>query len=309
MFITRPVVALDGAPVVSAPVAPPVSGTTNAVEGGSADAAKTVAEKFPERVKFKSNGVDRDIPWAEAQRLLSLADGAHRKLEEANSIKKQTEDFEAKFKKNPLKALMDKGMTKDQAREVLENELIGELQYDKLTPEQKRLREYEEQDRARKEQDDAKKSEQQKDSERRELDQEIKNLDREFEQAYTQSGLPADPFLASWAVSIMKGAAHQGVDINPAQALSEVKAKLPDMLNAITSKMNPEQLKNYIGKDTLKKLRDADVAALKTANEPFAKPSAAGQVPKTSAPRQQGSEQAPLPNKDQWLARLRGQIK
>lgn len=257
----------DETPSTPAPAAAPAEST-------SAPAQAKSSPQLPEVVRYKVNGVEVEMPLAEAIRRAALADGAHGRLKEANEIKKKAEEEVGLWEKDPIQALMKrKGLSKKEAVQYYEDMVVNHLAEPELTPEQQELQAYKQQEQARKEAEEAAKQEELSKSQQLELQRELVALDKELNAAFASTSLPPDDFLKAWATDLLRGAADSGVDLDMATAVKEVEYRyLTNVRKQLTS-LDTKALKSLLGPEVFKKVREADVAALKEAEAPFRKPS------------------------------------
>jgi hypothetical protein len=261
------------APPASAPAPIESSGETSQSPAQS-PAQPQGKPTLPEVVKFKVNGVDVEMPLAEAIRRAALAEGAHGRLKEANEIKKKAEEESGLWEKDPIKALMQrKGMTKKEAVQYYEDLVVNHLAEPELTPEQEELQQYKQAERARKEAEEAAKQEELSKSQQLELQRELVNLDKELNSAFASTSLPPDDFLKAWATDLLRGAAETGVELDTETAVKEVEYRYLTNIRKQLGSLDTKALKSLLGPEVFKKVREADVAALKEAEAPFRKPS------------------------------------
>ena len=271
--------------------------------GGGEDKSSTVRE-------FKVNGkvVKVDLSnEAQVQKLLQLGLASGDKFQEAARMRKEAEDIlsTAKTEKSAAKALKKAGFSDAEVREILEKELANYYEEEALSPEEKarrereaKLAEYERREKEREEQENMTKRE-------KEIQAEVQKLETDLLSALEKSSLPRTPVLAKWATQYMAAFDAQGVELSAGDAVKMVEQEFPELiLSVLSSTKDVGQLKQLLGKDIVKKLLDDSVAAVKKAEQPFAK-----EKPSREVSSQGESKPKQKENMSNYFERLRrGQI-
>lgn len=258
--------------------------------------------------KVKINGVEREMSAEEAFKKAMLGEAANEKFTKASEIEKAQEAFKQKLMKNPVKALMELGIDREQARELAERDLIDFIKEDQMDPALKEKMRLEKELEEYKSKEQKAKEEQQQKAEQERLVKEIQAVDEELGSAFAQSNLPAVPLFMKWAAQLIYSYAQNNVDIPAKVAIKEVENYVFSEFAPALAKMDVPTLRNILGKDNLKRLREEDVKAVKQAESPFAKQFAAKQAPaQVTSPKGQKSPE-PIKQSD-FFSKLRGETR
>lgn len=268
---------LDGAPVTAALA--PVAATST--EGSTSTTAATPEE----RVKLKVNKQEREYSMSELKNLASKAAAADERFNSASQIEKKANEVLEGLKSKKLVATLEKaGYSKQDIRQILEQELTPFVEEDMMSPEERdraakdrKLAEYEEQKLATE-------REQMTAKEQQELDRELTKLNTELLSALEKSNLPRDPFLGKMVAQQMIGAEANGYSLSAEEAVEIVHSMFEQNTQSLLSNMSIDKLKQFLGKDTLSKLRESDVQQVRDAERPFAKQGSKPAVKQDNSP-------------------------
>ena len=257
--------------------------TSAAASAAPAESAPETGEGNQQEVKpstikqFKVNGkvIEVDVSnEAQVNKLLQLGLASGDKFQEASRIKKEADEIlaAAKTEKSAAKALKKAGFSDAEIREILEKELAGYYEEEALSPEEKarreqeaKLAEYERREKEAAEKEQMTKREQ-------EIAKEVENLESELLGALEKSSLPRTPILAKWATQYLAAFDAQGINLSAEDAVNMVEAEFPKLIKGVlSSTKDVAQLKQLLGAETVKMLLDDSVAAVKRAEQPFAK--------------------------------------
>lgn len=264
MFIINRLL-LDGAPVSAAPVAAPTVSETPAPQTQTSQPAE-------EKIKLKVNKQEREYSLSELKNLASKAAAADERFQSASQIEKKANEILEGVKNKKLVSTLEKaGYSKQDIRQLLEQELTPFVEEDLMTPDERerkardrKLAEYEEEKRQREESEaESKRS--------AELQREVEQLNVEFLNALEKSSLPRDPFLGKMVAQQLIAAEQNGYELSVDEAVKVVENMFENNTKHLLSGMSIEKLKQYLGKDTLSKLRESDVQQVRDAERPFAK--------------------------------------
>lgn len=272
MFL-KPPTLLDGEMVSSA--------TPGGSEPGEVSTKDTVTKTVTEPVKnlktFKINGklVEVDLSnQAHVDKLLQLGLASGDKFQEASRMRKEAEDIlsAAKTEKSAAKALKKAGFSDSEIKEILEKELANYYEEEALSPEEKQRREREERLAEYERREKEREENELKTKQEREIAKEVEMLETELLSALEKSSLPRTPILAKWATQYLAAFDAKGVTLSAEDAVRMVENEFPTLVaNVLSSTKDVQQLKALLGKETVKKLLDDSVAAVKTAEKPFTK--------------------------------------
>ena len=169
-----------------------------------------------------------------------------------------------------------------------------------MTPEQKRIAEYEAKLK-KYEQDDAQRKEQEtKSRSEQEYAKEVQRLDTELAEAFSKSGLPRSKFYLQQAVAVMSndltryqtemerdGFASRD-PLSAEEALGIVKQSVPNHIKETLSQMDVSQIRQLLGSDVLDKIRQDDIQRVQSQS--------AKKTPSTGTPTKK--EKEPVFTKD-----------
>ncbi len=251
--------APPAAPGVVKPTIPPEiakSGATDGKPEESADPLKVAADAAVRRYKLQVDGKEVEVDEQELISRAQKATGAEKKFEEAARVRRMMETFIAKLK-DP-----------DRWHEVLRHPMIGhdpmklaeelvwrQLQEEKLTPEQKQVREAQE---ILKRDEQRKKLEEQSKAQQRmaELQKEAEGkLTTSIKEALETSGLPK----SAWTVRMMAYFMHKGwkqynVRLNPADVVPMVKKQYQAMIGDFLGSYEGD-IFDVLGEPVVEKIR------------------------------------------------------
>lgn len=280
-----------------------------------AQANQTLKEEIKKyKLKYRANDQDYEEEFDEAQlsQRLSLAAGAHKKMNDADKVYKETMQLIQLMRTDPRMALQNVAFKNDPKlmRSWLEQELGKDIEHELMSPEQKeRMREKQELDRY-KNQEQAYK----KEMERRQYEytkqQSSEKMNGEIMTAIESHNLSNDPEVKTQmlmeAVKFLY-ADRQRAYMNGGQAtltidqaVKRAKEGYNKSLTTLLGKMNDEALYDFLGQEGIKKIRGVDLRRIKKG--PSSPISSSNES--TSAPRQQ--EQRKTMNEREYSDFLRG---
>lgn len=243
--------------------------TVAALASQDAD-APVVAEK--RKFKIDDTEVDEDTLINSYKERDKHNKAAQAKFREASELRKKADDIvaAASTDKDALKALERSGLSREEAKKALEDSLrrIYEEEDQPELAEKRKLEQ--ERDELKKYKEEIEKKKQEEEMSREEATA-FEALDNELAEAFQSSDLPVHPILSKFALQYMAAYADKDVDLDPSEAVDMVKRDFPVLMQDMVQKMSVEQLKSFIGKETLSKLRDDAVSAVKKAEAPFTK--------------------------------------
>jgi DNA-binding transcriptional MerR regulator len=273
-MFTRSPTQLDGAMTSAAASAASAESAPNSSPESGAE-KKAPAESQVREFKVNGKVVKVDLSnQLEVEKLLQLGLASGDKFQEAAKLRKEAEEIigAAKTDKSAAKALRKAGFSEGEIKDILEKELAGYYEEEALTPEDRarreRERKLEEFERKEKELEAKEKMTKQE----QEIAREVEALESDLLGALEKSSLPRTPVLAKWATQYMAAFDAQGVTISADQAVKMVEKEFPQLISSVLSQTTDvQQLKALLGKDVVKKLLDDSVAAVRKAEQPFAK--------------------------------------
>lgn len=249
------------APSTPAPSAPESKGT---VGTQATTAPKTPSEKYELKVNGRTTSLTREELIAKAQ----LGMSADERFAMAAQKSKEVEGILSQFKdkKTLMKALSDPrlGHMKDDLREVVEQWYTEEfIEPEKMTPEQRRLKEIEKELRSYKE----KETTAQKESEAKQMAEmtakETEHFQASIIGALEKSGLPRTKSVVRKMAFYMHQNLEKGWDAPMELIIEQVKRDRQDDIADIINSSDMDTLESYFGPELFKKLRKHDLTKLR----------------------------------------------
>lgn len=266
-------------------VPPPSMKNAPSSQGGGAATAEPAAAKTTTSVdnaaeplfEVKVNGKVIKMTRQEALDRASMSYAANEKWNEAASMRKQTEEFKNKIKKDFIEALQEQGLTKEQIRNHMESWYMKEfIEPETLTADQKKVREYEVQLAKYKEQEELEKQRRLQDEETKLTNQQREFLQSQIIEAMEKSGLPKTKFFASRMAFYMRENLKNGWDAPIDMIVRQVKNERKSMISDLSEGSTVEQLIDMLGDGIINKIRVHDLKQLREKrNFPNISPSSA----------------------------------
>lgn len=255
------------APVVGETAEAPVA------EAGSSSSQKPATPTPEEIYVLKVNGKEVKVPKSKLEMYAQLGLASDEKFKEAKKIREDADKIlsTAKTEKSAIKALMAAGYSKEEARKVIEEELLREYEYEDLSPEEKKRREMEEELKQYKTKEEREKAERDMSARQKEEEEYFKKLDDELASAIKDSGLPKHPVFGKFALQYMASSASQDLDISAKDAMKLVEQDFLGVVQELLSGLDAKTLKSWLGDKTLRSLREDAVSELRSKEPPFAK--------------------------------------
>lgn len=248
------------APVVAAPTA--VDATP---------AAAPASPAAPARVKVG----DKEYDPAELEAAVQARSTIDQSLKEIASSRAELEAKLAAVKTPAQLRKLLKEMGADEAK-FAEDVLIEAMEYEKLTPEQRELKELrDEKAAAQKAKEDAAKAEADAKVERQTAELRA-SYEKQFMAAVIDSGLPKTAHTVAQLASIVEDGLEAGYEVTPAEAATIHRARWYESTRAQVESMQPAQVRELIGSAVWQALLKDHQAGLKkqTEAEPDARPAA-----------------------------------
>lgn len=226
--------------------------------------------------KFKINGVERELTFAEIKSLAGKSQAADEKFRQAAEKEKSYSEIKSILENKDVKAFMSKaGLTShEEVKELLEElltPLYMEEEKQKLNPDAYRA-EKAEQKLAEKEARD-KKAEQEKlekeeqEQQERQVHAYFAELDQQFEEGFKRMGMKPDRFYHDIAIREMRDALNEsGHEISVYDALKLADIEVGKLIKRKLINMSANDVIDYIGKEGLKKIREFDTKKAVQAN-------------------------------------------
>lgn len=259
----------DPKPGTGTPATPPKPGENQKPGEGTPPA--TAAN----RRRVKVEGEEREIDEKDIDALIQKGLSADKRFKEASKYRKDAEMIAELMRTNPM-AVLERAskMFGHDARKIVEEWLWKNyIQLESLSPEEKE-RELERRE-LEKHRNDAKEREQaEKDRKFEEARQAYHgHYEREIIGALQEGGLPRTPRTVERIAHYLIEARKMGAKIGPKDVVPLVREDYEKEIRELFGPMNGDVLAGLLGDDTLKKLRDHELAKVKgTVWKPLASP-------------------------------------
>lgn len=171
-------------------------------------------------------------------------------------------------KANPKDFMSRIGINPEEFAEMTLTEKVKALE---MSPEQRRIAEYEAKLKKYEEQDQERQRNESKSKEERAYQEEVQRLDKELADAFTKSGLPRSKFFLQMATAVMsndltryqtemeqEGFASRD-PLSAEEALGIVKESVPNLIKETLNQMDVNQVRQLLGSDVLDKIRQDDI--------------------------------------------------
>ena len=239
-----------------------------------AEAVKTAPEKYKVTVDGSELEVDIDELRSSYSHVKASNDRfskAAQEKKEAAALRQEAESLKARMKSDPWSVMQELGLD---PRTTSEEYLIKKLEFDALTPEQKKIMELEQKNKSyeekealtKKEREEAEKAA--KDAKDAEViasksAEFIKEYEAAFLEALKPSSLPKNHLMVAKVAEKMRIAADQGWEMSPKQAVKVLEQEVIAAKKALIDSLSPDELAAFLGDENLKKVRKRDVEKLK----------------------------------------------
>lgn len=253
----------------------PVVGDTVEAPNAETESPAVSAKKLEqdEVYTLKVNGKEVKVPKSKLEMYAQLGLASDEKFKEAKRMREDADKIlsTAKTEKSAIKSLMAAGYSKEEARKIIEEELLREYEYEDLSPEEKKRREMEEELKQYKTKEEREKAEREQLARQKEEHEYFKKLDDELADAIKTSNLPKHPVFGKFALQYMASSASQDLDISAKDAMKLVEQDFLSVVQEVLSGLDAKTLKSWLGDKTLRSLREDAVSELKSKEPPFAK--------------------------------------
>jgi len=254
--------------------------TSQAKEGEASTQEQELDDTYHDRlVKLKVNGEEKKVTLREILKNAQISDAASKKLEQAKAEKQQAFQLKNELtqlahiaKTNPRKFMEYVGIDPYEFSEATLSEKVKMME---MSPEARRameaeekLKKYEEQEKERAERETLNKEQQ-------EVVKWTQSLDVEIAEAWKDSGLPSDKFYVQQIAAEMLGNERRRQtaienneepepELNAKQCAAIIKDKYFSHLSSTLPRLELNQLKQLLGADVLKALREDSINQVRT---------------------------------------------
>lgn len=231
------------------------------VEPTKEEAPKRRVEKFKFKIDGQEIEEDVDLDDKEAlQRDLQLSRAAKKRMLEAQEDRRKAFEIVQAFEKDPANILRRLGT---KGREAAENFLLEQLEEERLSPEQKRMKELEE--RLNKYELSEKEQREQIEAQRMQAMEvkEAENYQKIIIESLKKSGLPQTPDAAKKMAYLLKKNLELGLDLTAEELAEEAKKEVTGYLGSLFGNADAETIIKAFGPEILKKIRAYDIEQFK----------------------------------------------
>ncbi len=249
-----------------APVTAPQGDSAPNVD--ASDAPEAVAAPTPQELKRKykikvdGEEVDEEVDFNDEAGMvnrLQLARGAKKRMAEAVSARQKAMDIVKQFEADPESMLSRLG---PKGKEIAESYLLKQIQDEMLTPEQKEMRDLKRENETFKQKEAREKAEAEMSvAEKKEFEY-AQTFQKTIIDALQTSGLSKSPKMVMRMAEIMKRNLSLGLELTPADLVSEVREEMLSEFKSVVGDSDGEQLINMFGKELANKIRRADLKSL-----------------------------------------------
>ena len=212
----------------------------------------------PKKYKLKLGDQEEEIAEQELTELVKAGRNAHLTRKEADDIKQLLQQL----KDNPRKALTDPKLGIDLYK-LAEETLLEKIQQDMMTPEQKKIQEYEKRFKEIEEREKTEQSKKDNETLTQAESHWTGEYDKMFYEALTSSGLPKTSRTIKRMAEVAAIQLEQGRDIDAKSIASVVKEDYLVELKDLLGSSDEDALLQLLGDEIGNKLRKADLKRLK----------------------------------------------
>lgn len=251
--------------------------------------AKQEAKQILSKYKIKVDGKEEEVDLETLKREFSKSKAADKRFVEAAKLRKESEQLIEELKKNPRKVLENPKLGVD-FRKMAEDYLREQIELEMMTPEQKKIREYEKL-LAEKESEQAEIRHQQEIAREEALFKHYaEDYDKSISAALLTAGLPRSPRTVARMAELMERSIEFGIDVKPADLVPEVRKTYINDIKDLFSSADGDTLLAILGDDIANKIRKSDLKRLTQAAPEFTK-SESTRAPRTpSSSKEKGRE-------------------
>lgn len=223
---------------------------------------KPKAPPAPQKHKVKVNGQEREVTIEELMSNYSKGSAADQKFAEAAQMRKQAEEFVSLLRKDPRKVLENPNIGVN-LREFAEKYLSEQLEAEMLSPEQKKLREYETKLKEYQQQEEEKKQQELTAKQEAEVQHWKGHYEKIVQDALNVGGLPKTTGTVRMMAAHMQRATEYGIDIHPNELVQLVKQDYMNAQKELYSSLEGDALLQILGDELANKIRKADLSRLR----------------------------------------------
>lgn len=227
----------------------------------------------PRKFRVKDGDYETELDEEEARSLVQQKWAANRRFEEAAKLRKEAESWVGKLgnalRTDPLSVLTAPELGLD-FEKLAREYLLGKMDEEKMTPEQKELHALrrERELRAKKEEED--KTNQEFSSKQEAAKAYRSKLEEEFTEILEKTDLPKDTETIRRLCHVKYTANEAGYEMTPSEQAAAVRQTYVEDIRNAAGKLEGDRLLGFLGEDILKKVRSAELARHRKAQNPAA---------------------------------------
>jgi hypothetical protein len=258
-------------------------------------AEMSAAEKKKYKVKIDSE--EMEVDEDELVRGYQLRKASDKKFAEANLARKQAEEFVRLLKTDPRKVLSHPSIGID-LKKFAEEYLVEDLQQEMLSPEQKKLKEYQAKLAKYEEQERTIKADQEKKAQEEVKKKYQEGYHKQITEALDTAALPKTEYTVERMIYYMSKALKNGYELEARDVVDLVRRDYIDDSKSLFSGLDAEALEQLLGSDIAKKMRQHDIKKVKQPHNNLQQPVAV---------KRNDSDEPKQPKKmspEQWRAHI-----
>lgn len=217
----------------------------------------------PKKYKVKVDGEEIEVTEDVLVRDYQIRKASDKRFQEAAELDKRNQTLLKKIKdpQGLVEFLTAFGLDPDR---LAEERIAARLEYEMMTPEQKQIFELRQKNSMYEAQQKQAQAARQREEEEKLNSRHADNLQKSIIASLDETGdLPKTPETIRLIVKHMRTLTENGVMVEPRDVLDLVREELSGLNRNIVSKMTPEQLLKYLGKEKLDEYRQWELSKLK----------------------------------------------
>ena len=216
----------------------------------------------PKKFKFKLNDKDEEFVEQELVELIQSGRNASLSLKQADEVKKQAQQILQLLKENPRKVLSDPSLGVDLYK-LAEETLLEKIEQDMLTPEQKKIQEYEKRFKNLEEKEKAEQAKKDQEALAQAESHWVQEYNKLFQEALSVSQLPQTPRTIKRMAELASAHLEQGQPIDAKTLASTLREEYLVEVKELLSASETESLLEILGDEIGNKIIKADLKRLK----------------------------------------------
>lgn len=222
---------------------------------------KAMKEKFTYTIDGENVEEEFDLSnKEELRKRLQLGHAAKKRMAEASAEKRKAIEIVKAFENDDSFAdLINKH---PKGREIAEKILLAKIQDEMLSPEEKKMREYESKLKKYEAEEKSRKDQEQQTAAQKIEAKYAESYQKTIIEALDKTSLPKTAETIKRMASIMKKNLDMGLELTAEDLAGEVKAELNQIIKSIVGDADGDHLINLFGEDVAKKIRMSDLKKL-----------------------------------------------